>query len=230
MVDSGIETLTSKRIPRSAAPLREQAVVVIRDLITTGEYGPNHRLTEASLCEMLGVSRTVVREALRQLETEHLIEIVPNFGPVVKGLTPAEAEHLYDVRMALESLAAAKAAENANEDDVKNLAEVVARLEGAGDVPLESMVELKDEFYDRLVEASRNNVIGDMLANIHARISLLRRLTLSEVDRRPAMLAELKAMLQAISDGDAERARSATAAHVMAAREVALRGLTEAQG
>src|SRR5687768_16541072 len=89
-----------------AAPLRRQVIGLLRNAILTFEYEPGQRLVERDLCERFDVSRTVIREALRHLEAEGLIQIVPNRGPVVSAATPAEARDLYEVREALEPMAA----------------------------------------------------------------------------------------------------------------------------
>src|SRR6056297_3133463 len=91
---------------RSAAPVREQVLKALRTEIIEGRFAPGRRLTERELTEMLGVSRTVLRESLRQLEAEGLISLIPNQGPVVRALTVGEARELYRIREALEGLAA----------------------------------------------------------------------------------------------------------------------------
>ena len=93
-------------VQRHAAPLRQQVVEALRLAIIDGRLAPGARLIERELTEMLRVSRTVIREALRQLESEGLIAIVPNKGPVVRALTLAEAKDLYQIRAVLEGLAA----------------------------------------------------------------------------------------------------------------------------
>ena len=98
-------------LPREAAPLRVKAVNALRSKIVAGEYGPRVRLTEKNLEEDLGVSRTVVREALRQLESEQLISIEPNIGPSVRELTFDDVVNLYQVRGVLEGAAGGLAAQ-----------------------------------------------------------------------------------------------------------------------
>ena len=93
-------------IDKSAAPLRRQVLDELRQSIIAGRLAPGARLVERELTAMLGVSRTVVREALRQLESEGLISIIPNKGPVVRELTLGEATDIYSIRAVLEGLAA----------------------------------------------------------------------------------------------------------------------------
>jgi len=93
-------------IPRAAAPLRRQVVDELRHSIISGRLRPGARLVERELIAMMGVSRTVIREALRQLESEGLVAMIPNKGPVVRELTLVEAKDLYSIRAVLEGLAA----------------------------------------------------------------------------------------------------------------------------
>src|SRR3984893_1597927 len=93
-------------VPRSAAPLRRQVLDELRQSIIAGRLRPGARLIERELIAMMGVSRTVIREALRQLEAEGLVDVVPNRGAIVRELTIAEARDLYAIRALLEGLAA----------------------------------------------------------------------------------------------------------------------------
>src|SRR5690606_38258491 len=104
------------RVERVAAPLRHQVIESIRNAIVTGHFKPGERLLERRLCEMTGVSRTLVREALRQLESEGLIEVVAHRGPKVAVLKPDMAKDIYLVRAKLEGLAAALFARRPSQD------------------------------------------------------------------------------------------------------------------
>jgi len=101
-------------IERSAAPLRRQVLDELRQSIIAGRLAPGSRLIERELIAMMGVSRTVIREALRQMESEGLVANIPNKGPVVRELTLAEAKDLYSIRAVLEGLAARLFSENAS--------------------------------------------------------------------------------------------------------------------
>jgi DNA-binding GntR family transcriptional regulator len=210
-------------LTREAAPLRAQAVKFLRDKIVSGEYAPRTRLTEKRLEQELGVSRTVVREALRQLETENLVEIAPNIGPMVRGLTYDDVVHLYQVRAALESAAGRLAAEVGSPEDVGQLRVLLDKVGAHGqDADVPELVQLKNEFYSQLVRTSGNPVIGEMLANVQARISQMRSVTLSAPGRLSTMLDELGQVVDAIEAGDAARAEQLCRAHVEAAAAIAL--------
>ena len=211
-------------LQREAAPLRVQAVNVLRQKIVAGEYLPRTRLTEKLLEGELGVSRTVVREALRQLETERLIAIEPNVGPLVRELTFDDVFHLYQVRGMLESAAGGLAAQNATPAHLDELRGVFAVIsEQAADITMAELIELKNEFYRALIDASGNPIIGEMLSNVQARISQLRAVTLKSPGRVPHMIAELGRVLDALEARDPARAAAECQAHVDVAAQIALR-------
>src|SRR6202790_4795138 len=108
-------------ISKSAAPLRRQVLDELRQSIIAGRLNPGERLIERELIAMMGVSRTVIREALRQLEAEGLVDVVPNRGAIVRELTVDEARDLYAIRALLEGLAARMFVEKAGPDEIAEL-------------------------------------------------------------------------------------------------------------
>lgn len=211
-------------LQREAAPLRTQLVASLREGIIEGRYAAGDRLIEKNLEATYGVSRTVVREALRQLETEQLVEIVPNVGPQVRGLTYDDVVHLYQVRTALESAACRLAAESASIQQVKALRSSYEHLsEHAAAESVHELIGEKDAFYAALIAASGNPIIGQMLANVQARIAQLRHITLASPDRTPHMLGELRKVVEAIEAADPVAASDAAIAHVDSASKIALR-------
>lgn len=212
-------------LQRQAAPLREQAVRVLRDRIVSGDLRAGERLKERILVEDLQVSRTVVREALRQLESERLIRIEPQVGPLVAELTADQARQLYEVRAALEATAARLAASNRTEEELDDLRTTLADIR-SNLAPLDALLAAKRAFYAALIRASHNDIIGEQLAGVQARISQLRRVTLSRADRGELMLAELMAVVDAIAHQDEASAFAASVSHVMAASAIAMEHLT----
>src|SRR5690606_19978438 len=210
---------------RQAAPLRAQALDAIRRAIVEGRYAPGTRLKERDLCETFAVSRTVIREALRQLESERLIHIEPQVGPTVSTLTLDDARALYEVRSALEATAGKLAARNGSDQDVTRLASIYDEITLAADAPMSELRTLKNTFYAQLVATAGNPVIGEMPDNVQARISQLRRITLSSPDRHRQMVAELARVVEAIEARDADAAFAACVAHVKSAELIALRAL-----
>jgi len=202
-------------IQKFAAPLRQQVLDTLRQAIIDGRLAPGARLTERELTEMLGVSRTVVREALRSLEAEGLVHVIPNKGPVVRELSRAEAEDLYQIRAVLEGLAARLFVQHASAEQVGQLAkalDVVVEAYESGDAT--RVLDTKNRFYDVLFEGAGSETLSSMLATLHARIWRWRALGLTHPgrssDRSQESIAHLRDMLSAISARDAEAAERIT--------------------
>ncbi|MEK6594253.1 MAG: GntR family transcriptional regulator [Pseudomonadota bacterium] len=210
-----MDPLPTLEIQKFAAPLRQQVLDGLRQAIITGRLAPGARLTERELTEMMGVSRTVIREALRQLESEGLIAIIPNKGPVVRELSLAEAKDLYHIRAVLEGLAARLFIENAGEAQVKQLAQALDVVAGAyerGDA--QEVLETKNRFYDVLFAGARSETLSSMLGTLHARIWRWRALGLSHPQRSAQRSKEsvrnLRAILASIRKRDANAAEKLT--------------------
>lgn len=171
-------------LDRAAAPLRKQVVDELRQAIILGRLEPGARLVERNLIQMLGVSRTVLREALRQLEAEQLISVLPNKGPVVRELTLAEAKDLYSIRSVLEGLAARLFVENASDAQVEQLAKALDRTIAAyrrGNP--QQILEEKNHFYGALFDGAGSATLSSMLDSLHARIWRWRAVGLSHPRR-----------------------------------------------
>jgi DNA-binding GntR family transcriptional regulator len=217
----------SMRVVVTPAPVRRQVAEIIRSAITSGRFAPGQRLVEKDLCEMTGVSRPSVREALRQLETDGLIEVIPHKGPSVARLSREDVAGIYQVRGALEALAARNFAEVASDADVARLRRKVEELKAAyatQDVAV--ILVAKQAFYEVLLEGARNPIIQATLRTLTDRITLLRRLTLSSPQRGQASLTEIDTILAAIERRDAAAAHEATLNHIKQASESALQNLT----
>jgi DNA-binding GntR family transcriptional regulator len=216
-----------QRLERIAAPLRKQMEMLISEAIAVGEFKPGERLIERDLCERYEVSRTVIREALRHLEAQGLIEMVANRGPVVATVSAEEAVSLYEVRASLEALAARSFALRATPEDRKRIQAAIAGVQRH--IYTADMVEQltsKDQFYDALFEGAHNRTIGSLLRTLHARIRMLRSLSLGAPGRAEDTLAELQAIVDAMLDGDAENAARLAKQHVDNACAVVLRQLS----
>lgn len=215
------------RVKRVAATLRHSVTESIRNAIALGRFKPGERLPERGLCEMTGVSRTLVREALRQLESEGLIVVLPHRGPIVARITPAQAEGIYQVRVELEGLASQLFAERASEAQRQALKEAYEQLGKAFD-DSDPIVRLnaKNQFYECLIEGSGNEALGTTLRMLNSRITLLRATSLQAPGREKASLAELGELLTAIQARDGKAAREAGIRHVRnaAAAAIALLG------
>jgi len=226
---SGIE------IHKQAAPLRQQVLDGLRQAIIAGRLAPGQRLVERELTEMTGVSRTVVREALRQLESEGLVEIIPNKGPVVRELGPEEAKDLYRIRGVLEGLAARLFVENADDEQVERLGGLLAAVAGAyAREDADEILEAKNRFYDALYEGAGSETLGAMLAALHARIWRWRALGLTHPNRTAKRSREsiknLRAIIAAVKNKDPAAAERATIDEADRAADEVLRLLGQEAG
>ena len=203
--------------------LRAQVENNLRQAITSGQLRPGQKLIERELCEQLGVSRPSLREALRRLEAERLIVIVPHRGPEVAALTLQEAQDLYALRRLLESFAAHEFARAASDAQIKTLAKVVKRLREAGRRNNGAgVLDAKAEFYRVLLAGCGNALVSDILGGLLARVSLLRATSLMLPDRLPRSLDEIDALLVCIQQRDAKGAEKISRQHVLNAEQAAL--------
>lgn len=213
-------------VKRLAAPIREQTTNNIRDAIIQGEFHPGQRLYEKELCERTSVSRTSIREALRQLESEGIVTVIPNKGTCVAKLSYDEVKEIYEVRRVLESFAVKLFAERATETQIKKLETVVNRLERTFQAGRhEDLVKIKDQFYKVLLEGSKNQLIASFLNSINARTAFLRNMSLSSAGRPPKSIQEIKEILKHLQNRNSQGAWQASFDHVGRAQDAALKVL-----
>jgi len=203
--------------------LRTLVAERIRLAIANNRFPPGFRLIERELCELLGVSRTSVREALRELESEGLIS--SRGGRLIVAVVDArEAAEIYQVRMALESLAARLFARNATAEQQVSL-ETAFRSLAAASEDYEPAVFLaaKTRFYEALFTGAGNEVAASMLRIIHAKVSRLRAASLSSPGRARESVREIRELVAALRARDEERAAQLTVRHIENASEAAMR-------
>ena len=206
-------------VEKRAAPLRRDVVDALRKAIIEGRLAPGSRLIERELIELTGVSRTVIREALRQLESESIIETIPNKGPIVRQLTRAEAEDLYAIRSVLEGLAARMFVANASSEDIKALKNALDRTSDAyRDSPPDIVMKVKNKFYDILFTGAGSETLSSMISMLYARIWRWRALGLGHPKRSPRRSEQSVAGLRNLYD--ALKKRDGDLAEKIARREV----------
>jgi GntR family transcriptional regulator, trigonelline degradation regulator len=214
------------RVERTPAPVRAQVLDNLRQAIVARQFAPGQRLIERELVELTGVSRTSIREALRELAAEGLVTAIPNRGTVVASVTPDEARQLYEVRSALEGLAGRLFVQNASQAQRAALLRALQRVEklAARDAP---MLAAKDSFYEVLFEGGGNEALRAVVAGLHARVSVLRSLSLAVPGRSARSVAELQAIVDAVLANDAEAAAAACSRHVEEAGRVGVQALID---
>ncbi len=216
------------RVAVVAAPVRAQVLQNLREAILNRSFRPGQRLVERELVQLTGVSRTTVREALRQLESEGLVRLVANQGPVVATMSAEEARDLYDVRGVLEALAASRFAASASEEEIAKLVAATDRIEQVvahGD--LTEIVARKDDFYSVLLDGARNSVVRSVLDSLRSRIAYLRATSLRRPQRSAETLTEVRAIVDAIQQRDENEAWARSREHVRRAAEAAFKVLEE---
>jgi DNA-binding GntR family transcriptional regulator len=216
------------RVMKVAAPLRQQVVDGIRRGITVGRFPAGSRLIERDLCDAVGVSRTLIREALRQLESEGLVKVIPNKGPIVAEISAHEAAMLYQVLAELVGLACTLFVEHASPTQIlrlKNARRELKRSYSSRDV--NAVLATKTVFHEVLIEGAGNEILGVILGQLDARAMMLGASTLLQPGRMKSSQAEIERIFEAIMRGDGEDARKAAIAHVSRAAEVAVKLLNE---
>lgn len=186
-----------------AVSLRSLVTDRLRLAIVTGRFRPGQQLRERELCELTGVSRPSLREALRQLEAEGLITTAPHRGPVVTALSVEEVGQLYDLRRVLETFAAREFARRRRPADVAALRTAMMRLDAVEEsgTPL-AMLEIGTTFYGAIANGSGNPYLAQALGTLHNRIALIRFVSLHQRARIAQSFAALRALSEAIIAGN----------------------------
>lgn len=199
----------------SYKPLRELVFESIREAIIGGQLPPGERLMEIQLAEEMGVSRTPVREAIRKLELEGLVVMIPRKGAYVSGLSMKDISDVFEIRSALEGLAAELASERITEEELENLERHLVRIaEGIEKGDITSVVEIDTDFHSMLYTASRNQRLGQIINNLREQIQRFRQTSLSYPGRMRVALEEHRRIVEAISARDPELARRLAAEHI----------------
>ena len=210
--------------------LRGRVFHKLREDILSGKYEENEELKEVAIGEDLGVSRTPVREAFRQLELEGLIQIIPNKGAYVTGITEKDVKDIYMIRSLLEGLCARWATEHITQEQLAEMEENIYLSKfHAQKGHLEQLAELDNRFHDIMYEACDSKILEHQLKDFHQYVLRVRRKTLASKNRGPKSNEEHEEILQAIKAGDGERAEQLANRHMINAYDNMVKnGLHEA--
>jgi len=196
--------------------LRERIVVRLRQAIITGDLSPKTHLTEPDLARQLNVSRTPLREAIRQLEAEGFVTTVPRVGCFVTEITPQDAADVYAIRMVIEGLAARQAAENPDPAKRKTLEAILADLAGRT-ADYRQYHEISGKFHDIIVGLSGNRRLQGIYHSLAQHVSRMRTLSLAVRGRPEISLQGHRRIASAILRGQGAEAERAMRAHIEAA-------------
>lgn len=215
---------TSLRIKLdSFRPLGEIVYESLRDAIVNQVLKPGERLMETDLADEMGVSRTPVREAIRRLELENYVVMIPRKGAYVAGLSIKDINDVFEIRGALESLAAGLAAQRATEEDIKEMESYLA-LEAThfDKSDLIKMIEEDTKFHETIFNASRNSRLLGIVKELREQVQRFRTTTLAVPGRMKFALDEHRAIVEAITNRDIEGAQKAARDHIESAEAALL--------
>jgi DNA-binding GntR family transcriptional regulator len=195
--------------------LRARVFREIEKAILSGRLNPGDNLIESHLCSELGVSRTPIREAIRQLELEGLVRSVPNKGTVVVGISLKDIEDIYAIRMMVEGLASKWAAQNITSEEAEKLKKIIALQDFyVEQEDAEQLLEIDSQFHELIYEASKSRPLKHILASFHHYISHAREMSFKTTGRARKAADEHKEILDAIVSRDGELAEKLTSLHI----------------
>lgn len=209
-------------------PLRELVFEHIKRAIITGELKPGERLMEVQLAEKLGVSRTPVREAIRKLELEGLVVMVPRKGAFVSDVSLKDIIDVFEVRETLEGLASYLAAERITKEEIDNLTEILRRTkENVEKGDNQGIIECDVKFHDAVFNASRNEKLIQIMANLQEHIHRFRIIYVNMAERANRLVEEHGELLNAIKSGNAQQARKLAVKHIEGIQREVIKELSQ---
>lgn len=216
------QPVSDLRITDLPPTLRDMVQDRMRAAILSGRFASGERLVERTLCDQLGVSRTVVREVIRYLEAEGLVEILPGKGPAVATLDWDRARQIYDIRLQLEQSAARACAARADDTVKADLRAALAAISAAfaGGDPT-ALLTATSGFYQVIFRAAGQDIAWDIVQRLNGRISRLRALTLATKERNVSGQARMARICDAICAGDPDAAAQAVHDHLTEAAALA---------
>ena len=191
-------------------PLRDVVFENLREAILEGRLRPGQRLMEVQLAEQLGVSRTPVREAIRKLELEGLVIMLPRKGAYVANMSLKDVIDVLEIRASLEGLAASLAAQRMNSDDIKKLEKIAKEYEKS----------IKDsEFHECIFKATNNKKLHHLINSLWEQVYRFRVTYISDYGSSLSIINEHKLILDAIKKGDTELAKKYATEHIEKAEQ-----------
>ncbi|MFK5925126.1 MAG: GntR family transcriptional regulator [Desulfuromusa sp.] len=222
--------MKTKQIERHQT-LREKILETIRDAILKGDLKPGEKVAEPDLAEQFGISRTPIREAFRQLESEGYLTVVPRKGAVVAALSERDVQEYYAVKSILEGYAAELAAQNLSEKELAKLESINMRLKQlatAGDV--KSFYKIHHDFHDTFLKAANNNKLYELIIQLGQKFNRLRMASLSVDGRMAISVAEHDKLLDAFRNHDGKKAEALVKKTAAIGGNVLLESMAHSQG
>jgi len=200
---------------RNYKPLGEVVFEYLRTSILNGDLKPGERLMEIQLAEQLGVSRTPVREAIRKLEKEKFVEMIPRKGAYVADLTAKDILDVLEIRMIMEGFASSLAAKRMTKEEIDDLEQTLIDFnEFLEDLDRPGMIEKDNEFHDKIFDATRNNKLIEIVQDLHDQFQRFRLIYFNEFDNFYDLRDWHQKIFDAIKTSDEEAAREYAEAHI----------------
>ena len=207
----------------SYKPLREVVYETLREAIKTGSLTPGERLMEIQLAEELGVSRTPVREAIRKLELERFVVMIPRRGTYVANLSLKDINEVFEIRAAVDGLAAGLAAERITEEELEQLERLLVEIaDHIEQHDNEKIVATDEAFHDILYRASRNERLVGIIYNLREQFTRFRSVSINYPGRLQNTLEEHRQLVEAIAQRDADLAQQKARDHIENAEQTLL--------
>jgi DNA-binding GntR family transcriptional regulator len=216
---------TGQRLGRlENAPLRQRIADILRDAILSGDFKPGEALTEASIAEQFQVSRAPVREAIRVLAKEGLIESVPYKGTTVRTLTPKDIEEVYSLREQLEAFAIRRIIES-GDADLALLDAICQRMRAAADEGDMHTVSLEDErFHKTMIQLAQHDLLASLWNTLSLRVRQIMALRNAQNQNPQEVAGNHPPIVEALRQRDLERALELNRVHVTSAADLVLEG------
>lgn len=196
-------------------PLRDVVFQTLRQAILKGELQPGERLMEIKLADTLGVSRTPIREAIRKLELEGLVVMIPRKGAAVANITEKDTKNVLEVRRTLEMFAVEVACDRITEEQMTQLKEAAKAFEASkGSMDLIRIAETDIHFHEIIYEATHNERLVQILSNLRENMYRYRIEYLKDPNYYDSLVGEHQEILDAIEAGDKEKARVCMKDHI----------------
>ena len=199
----------------SHGSLGSKIFILLRDRILNESYKCGDKLNELTLAKELKISRTPIREALKQLELEGLVESIPNKGVYVKGFSPRDIDDMFEIRLSLEGLAVSFAIDRMDEVHLAKIKEVFELLEFyTTKSDFDKVNDFNILFHESIYQATQSTYFEQILKDIHYYVSVTSRHSIARPERLESSLVEHRAILEAIIDGDKEEATERIQRHI----------------
>ena len=209
-------------------PLRDVVFNTLRRAIITGEFAPGERLMEISLANRLGVSRTPVREAIRKLELEGLVIMIPRKGAQVAKITEKSLRDVIEIRCVLEEFAASLACERITEEGKEKLKEAHRQfVEAAQTNDIIDIVEKDEQFHDAIFQATCNDRLITIINNLREQFYRYRMEYVKDIEQHSVLVTEHEQLLHAIFNQDRETAKQIMRTHLKNQQEGVIQAIQE---